>query len=124
MRSSLEYLASIGTGRRTVAVLGDMGELGESGPELHRQVGEAAGELALDCLVAVGGLAQSYVEGFSATGGGAEAHYFSDRTAAEEQVPGLIAPGDIVLVKGSRFMQLELLSDAIVAAGEETSGEA
>jgi UDP-N-acetylmuramoyl-tripeptide--D-alanyl-D-alanine ligase len=123
MRSSLEYLASVGTGRRTVAVLGDMGELGHAAVEYHRQVGEAASELAIDCLIAVGELAQEYIEGFLEAGNEAEVHNFPDRTAALAQVPSLIGPGDIILVKASRFMQLEQLSDAIVAAHRPAGGE-
>jgi UDP-N-acetylmuramoyl-tripeptide--D-alanyl-D-alanine ligase len=91
--------------------------------EYHRQVGEAASELAIDCLIAVGELAQEYIEGFLEAGNEAEVHNFPDRTAALAQVPSLIGPGDIILVKASRFMQLEQLSDAIVAAHRPAGGE-
>ncbi|RJQ46623.1 MAG: UDP-N-acetylmuramoyl-tripeptide--D-alanyl-D-alanine ligase [Gaiellales bacterium] len=116
MRSSLEYLASIGTGGRTVAVLGDMGELGEASLDYHREVGRAAAELAIDCLVAVGEMAQGYLEGYEGVGG-REARHFADRESALAGAPSLVRPGDFVLVKASRFMRLEELSEAITAAG-------
>lgn len=117
MRSSLEYLASIGTGRRTVAVLGDMGELGDAASGYHREVGEAAAGLAIDTLIAVGELAAGYAAGFSERGGAGAVH-LSDREAALAAVPAMVQPGDIVLVKASRFMALEQLSEAIIAAAE------
>lgn len=119
MRSSLAYLASAGTGGRTVAILGDMGELGEEAYDYHREVGRAAAEMAVDYLVAVGELAGGYVEGYNAAAGAESAH-FTDRAEAIAAVPRLIRPGDFVLVKASRFMRLEELSEALVeAAGGE-----
>lgn len=126
MRSSLEYLASIGTGRRTVAVLGDMGELGDAAPGYHREVGAAAAGLAIDFLIAVGEQAAGYAAGYSESGGAGSVH-LADRDAALATVPALLQPGDIVLVKASRFMELEQLSEAIIAAagpGGSDGGEA
>lgn len=125
MRSSLENLASIGTGRRTVAVLGDMGELGDAAHDYHREVGVVAAELAIDCLVGVGELARGYVEGYQ-QGGGVDYIHLPDRETALREVPGLVEPDDIVLVKASRFMALEQLSEAISAATApaDSGGEA
>jgi len=123
MRSSLDYLASVGTGRRTVAVLGDMGELGAASPEYHREVGRRVAELGIDCLIAVGVDAAGYVAAVREEGTCDNCCYhFSDRAAAIAAVPGLIEPGDVVLVKASRFMKLEELSQALVSAlgGSET----
>lgn len=124
MRSSLEYLVLVGAGRRTVAVLGDMGELGPESAGYHRQVGAAAAELGIDCLIGVGELAAGFIEGARKAASGLpdrlpdtpEPHHFADREAALSQVPSLIRPGDVVLVKASRFMKLEQLSDLLTGA--------
>src|SRR5207244_1392232 len=63
MRAALGYLASRAGDRRRVAILGDMAELGRTAPAYHREVGEAAAELGVGELLAVGELARGYVEG-------------------------------------------------------------
>jgi len=98
-------------GRRRVAFLGDMLELGPSGPALHRETGErAAGQL--DLLVGVGALAREMVAGAA---GRIESRLFSDAAAAAEAARELVRPGDAVLVKGSRGMRLEAVVEALVA---------
>ena len=127
MRSSLEYLASVGTGRRTVAILGDMGELGDRSHDFHREVGRLVSELGIDCLIAIGREAAGYVEGVREEGAcGGCCYYFADREQALAEAPGLIESGDVVLVKASRFMKLEQLSEALAgkgAAGKGAAGE-
>lgn len=131
MRLSLEHLASVGAGRRTVAVLGDMGELGPASAAYHREVGREVAGLGIDCLIAVGEMAAGYIEGAggagkagegaggsgSTTRGATECHYFADREAAIRGVASLLEPGDVVLVKASRFLQLEKLSRALTETG-------
>lgn len=114
---SLEHLAAIGAGKRTVAVLGDMAELGSESSSYHRQTGVRVAELGIDCLIAIGADAAGYIEGANKGGGGETAcHYFAGRDQALKEVPGLIQAGDAVLVKASRFMQLEQLSDLLTNA--------
>ena len=94
---------------RHVAVLADMLELGPDEAAFHRGVGERARDLGVDLLVAVGPRAASYPEGAE----GVEAVTFADTDAAVKGVPALIAPGDVVLVKGSRGMTMERVARAI-----------
>ncbi len=94
---------------RHVAVLADMLELGPDEAAFHRGVGERARDLGVDLLVAVGPRAASYPEGAE----GVEAVAFADTDAAVQGVPALIAPGDMVLVKGSRGMAMERVARAI-----------
>ncbi len=94
---------------RHVAVLADMLELGPDEAAFHRGVGERARDLGVDLLVAVGPRAASYPEGAE----GVEAVTFADTDAAVQGVPALIAPGDVVLVKGSRGMAMERVARAI-----------
>ena len=106
---------SLAPGRRHVAVLGDMLELGPTGPALHHAAGQAlAGRV--DVVVGVGALAKEIVEG--ARKGGVPAaslHHFATAADAAAAVESLVRPGDAVLVKGSRGVRLEAVVDAIAA---------
>lgn len=104
MRAALDDLAEAAPGRR-VAVLGDMLELGPDEERFHREVGRHARERGVELLVAVGPRAAA-MDG--------------DRTAADAAeaaalVPGLVEPGDTVLVKASRGVGLEAVTDALQA---------
>jgi len=119
MRSSLDYLASVGTGRRTIAIIGDMGELGEASREYHREIGRRVAELGIDCLFAVGEEAAGYIEGARESGGCRECCYhFEDRQAALDAIPDMVRKGDVALVKASRFIKLEELSGALAGQAE------
>ncbi|MBM3634189.1 MAG: UDP-N-acetylmuramoyl-tripeptide--D-alanyl-D-alanine ligase [Actinobacteria bacterium] len=98
---------------RHVAVLADMLELGPDELDFHRGVGERARAMGVDLLVAVGPRAVAYPEGAE----GVECVAFADTDAAVAGVPALIAPGDVVLVKGSRGMAMERVARAITGGG-------
>jgi len=98
---------------RRVAFLGDMLELGPTGPELHRQTGEKVGG-RLDLLAAVGPLAAGFLEGARRAGLRPEALVaFADSAGAAAAAPDLVGPGDAVLVKGSRGVRMEVIVDAL-----------
>ena len=101
MRAALEHLTAVARGRRRVALLGDMAELGDEADRYHREVGETAAALGVEQLVAVGERARLY--------GGI---WFGTVAEAREALPGLVSPGDVVLVKASRSMGLEELVEA------------
>jgi UDP-N-acetylmuramoyl-tripeptide--D-alanyl-D-alanine ligase len=101
MRAALDELARA-RGRK-VAVLGDMLELGPDERRFHEEVGAYARERA-DVLVTVGPRAE-------AMGGD---HAVPDAAAAAHLVAGLVRPGDTVLVKASRGVGLEAVSEALV----------
>jgi UDP-N-acetylmuramoyl-tripeptide--D-alanyl-D-alanine ligase len=102
-------------GRRRVAVLGEMLELGSTGPMLHHAAGlSLAGRV--DVVVGVGALARKIVEGAREAGvPGASLHHFPVAPDAAAAVGDVLRPGDAVLVKGSRGVRLEAVVDAIVA---------
>jgi UDP-N-acetylmuramoyl-tripeptide--D-alanyl-D-alanine ligase len=106
---------TLAPGRRRVAVLGDMLELGPTGPMLHHAAGQSlAGRV--DLVVGVGALAREIVEGARQAGVPvASLHRFATSSDAASAVPDLLMPGDAVLVKGSRGVRLEAVVDAIVA---------
>ena len=104
MRAALAHVVERAGGRRTVAVLGEMAELGPGAPGFHREIGEAARAAGVDVLVAVGGaLADEY-------GGDARA---ADAADARELLATVLRPGDVVLVKASRAAGLETLAAAL-----------
>jgi UDP-N-acetylmuramoyl-tripeptide--D-alanyl-D-alanine ligase len=111
MSAALDDLARMAGGARTVAVLGDMLELGPDELDFHHQIGERADAIGLDVLVTVGPLAVAIGERFDG-----EAYAVADAGEAAALVPELLAPGDVVLIKGSRGVGLELVSEALVAA--------
>jgi UDP-N-acetylmuramoyl-tripeptide--D-alanyl-D-alanine ligase len=98
-----------------VLVLGDMGELGADAVTMHRQVGERAKAEGIDTLYATGDLARHAVESF-----GQGARHFPDHAALIEALESDLAPAATILVKGSRFMQME----RVVAALRVESGRA
>jgi UDP-N-acetylmuramoyl-tripeptide--D-alanyl-D-alanine ligase len=109
MRAALDDLAaSAGDGRRIV-VLGDMLELGPDARAFHAEIGAHAAALGLDALVAVGPLSAAAAAAF-----GGEAHVVPDAAAAAGLLPGLLAAGDMVLVKASRGVGLEAVVHALV----------
>lgn len=112
MAAALEYLADRAEGRRKVAVLGDMAELGPEGPAYHREVGAATARAGVEALVAVGSLARGYLEGAL---GVPVTRWGPDAEAGLLALRELLEPGDCVLVKGSRSVGLEAVAEALVA---------
>jgi UDP-N-acetylmuramoyl-tripeptide--D-alanyl-D-alanine ligase len=110
MAAALEHLRERAGDRRTVAVLGDMAELGPGAPSYHREIGAAAARAGVDVLVAVGPLARGYLEGARGVPTTRWAPTVAGGLAA---LRGVLRPGDCVLVKGSRSMGLETIGDAI-----------
>ncbi len=113
MRAALDDLqatAAATDSSRRVAVLGDMLELGPEEREFHAQLGEQAAAAGVDVLVTVGPLAASIADRFHG-----ETHALSDAAEAAHAVPELLAPGDVVLVKASRGVGLELVCRALGA---------
>jgi UDP-N-acetylmuramoyl-tripeptide--D-alanyl-D-alanine ligase len=110
MEAALRHLTARAGGRRRVAVLGDMAELGPDAATYHRHIGEVAAENA-DVVVAVGELARSYLRG-----GTAEEQHAATVDDAIGLVDAVVRPGDVVLVKASRSAGLERVAEALAAA--------
>ena len=93
-------------GARKIAILGDMGELGEDGPRLHRETGRIAAEAQVDVLLCCGRLAREIADG-ARESGLREVHHFEARSDMLAALPGMFQPGDCVLVKASHAMAFE-----------------
>jgi UDP-N-acetylmuramoyl-tripeptide--D-alanyl-D-alanine ligase len=110
MRAALEHLAGRAAGRRLVAVLGDMAELGASAPGYHREIGHLARSIGVSTLIAVGEEARAYLEGGA---GIRDTRWAASADEAVGVVEDALEPGDAVLVKGSRAVGLEIVADAL-----------
>jgi UDP-N-acetylmuramoyl-tripeptide--D-alanyl-D-alanine ligase len=104
MSAALEALAVIGHGRRRVAVLGYLAELGEQERAGHEQVGRMAAELGVERIIVVGEAAAAILDGAIAVKSwGGESVVVTDQEAASALLRTELQPGDVVLVKGSRY---------------------
>ena len=110
MKAALAVLA--GEKRRKVFVMGDMGELGEDAAAMHAEVGRYAKETGVDVLLGVGEASRHAVDAF-----GAGATHFADIDALGAAAAQEAAAGAALLVKGSRFMRMERVADALCGDG-------
>lgn len=103
MLASLRTLAATQVKGKRIAVLADMRELGAAAPAEHARIGRAVRDLGIDYLLTYGTLAQQIHD---AAGLPLAVHY-DQKNVLAEYLAELIAPGDAVLVKGSRSMKME-----------------
>ena len=112
MRAALDDLASHHAEGRRVAVLGDMLELGPGERDHHREIGAYAASAGVELLVTVGPRAAAMLDAFDG-----ESHAVLDAGEAAALLPELVTAGDVVLVKASRGVGLEVVTEALQAAG-------
>ena len=110
MKAGLELLSK--AEGETVAILGDMGELGPSAPELHAQVGAYAAEKKIGLLIAVGELSEHMYSACVEAGGSAV--YFRDKTELTDKLTKLLPKNGAVLVKASHFMEFNLIVEKCI----------
>ncbi|MGC3964751.1 MAG: UDP-N-acetylmuramoyl-tripeptide--D-alanyl-D-alanine ligase [Rhodocyclaceae bacterium] len=110
VRAGIDVLAA--TPGKKILVLGDMGEIGDMSAQLHDEVGGYAKSQGVDHLLALGENSEVAVNNFGS--GGQHFERIDDLVKALEK---LLAPNAVVLVKGSRFMKMERVSDAIAQEG-------
>lgn len=111
VEAALRLLATA-EGRR-ILVFGDMLELGQEGPEAHRQAGADAADAGVTWLLVVGELAK--LAAGSAGERGVDATCHDGPEAVVAALKPELRPGDTVLVKGSRLMQLELVVEGLLS---------
>jgi len=114
MIAALEALHDLPCKGRRVAVLGDMGELGDHTESAHAEVGRRAAELGVDQLFVIGKMAG--VTGQAARHAGLNRVLeFVDVTAAVGAVKQFVKPGDVLLLKASRKAELERVAELLKA---------
>lgn len=114
MRAAFDVLEDVGQGHRLIAVLGEMKELGAESVALHREVGRDFGRRSVSALIAVGPEAAAIAEG--AAEAGLDRAAITTVSANEEAARALqrvLRKGDVVLVKGSRAMQMEQIVETL-----------
>ena len=120
MRSMLEVLRGT-PARRRIAVLGEMLELGREAGALHRDIGQFAAEQGIDALLGVRGAARFMVDGAIGAGlSGSAASFFETPEEAGDFLRAYVRPGDAILFKGSRGVQVE---KALERAFEDVPGD-
>lgn len=114
--AALRSLARLRGSHRTLAVLGDMGELGDATTQAHRRAGALAAELGIDFLLALGEHADAVAQGARSAGMAPErVHVEASHEDAAHRVRALMGADDWVLVKGSRSMRMERVVEAMEA---------
>jgi UDP-N-acetylmuramoyl-tripeptide--D-alanyl-D-alanine ligase len=111
VRAAIDVLAELPAPR--LLVLGDMGEVGDQGPQFHAEVGEHARQRRIDMVLTLG-------EQAVAIGGRHHADIASLNSAVLAQLPKVAS----VLVKGSRFMKMERVIEAITGAADKEQSHA
>jgi UDP-N-acetylmuramoyl-tripeptide--D-alanyl-D-alanine ligase len=113
MLAALQTLRDLPCAGRRVAVLGDMAELGQTAAAAHAEVGRRAAELGLDQLFALGAAGAATARAARAAGLAGVAE-FLDIEEGARAVKNFVHPGDSVLVKASRAMRLERVTELLL----------
>src|SRR5436305_8948984 len=111
MKAALRTLVELDAEGQRIAVLGEMRELGEESERGHREVGETAAALKVDHLIAIGNVAATIAEAAQRAGLQNSSTVASTAEAAE-LLGELAAPGDLILIKGSRLARTEQVIEA------------
>ena len=106
MRAAIDVLAAL-PGQR-IFVMGDMGETGDGAAQLHDEIGAYAKQRGIERLFVLGALSAAAARSF-----GADAMHFEQMEDLVQAVRNDMTPETVVLVKGSRFMRMERVTDAI-----------
>lgn len=112
MKAAVTMLKELGQGKQTIAVVGDMLELGKNTRAMHRDVGAYIADHAVSSLIVCGNLGKDIARGAKNRGMVASS-IFQAATPKEATgfLQGVARPGDVVLLKASRSMQLETVLD-------------
>jgi UDP-N-acetylmuramoyl-tripeptide--D-alanyl-D-alanine ligase len=115
-KAALQTLAQLGrSGRRTIAILGEMAELGNQSREQHDAIGRIVVRLNIDQLIVVGQGAKLIHMGAEQEGSWAgESKFFESIDEALDHVRGMLMAGDLVLVKSSKSANLRYLGDDLM----------
>ncbi|EJP6471160.1 UDP-N-acetylmuramoyl-tripeptide--D-alanyl-D-alanine ligase [Clostridium botulinum] len=105
MKAAIDVMKNI-NGKRTIALLGSMMELGNESYKAHREVSEYAKEKEIDLLFSIGEFNEAYREGFEEVNKDNYKSFLNNKEAAK-YIKNIIRDDDVILVKASRTMRLE-----------------
>lgn len=111
VKAAIDYLSEY---EDSILVMGDMAELGSSAETEHKKIGDYAREAGIRSLFATGVLANEAVSAF-----GVNAVWCESQAELLEKLVSRIKKNSVVLVKGSRSARMEIIADALRAAGEK-----
>lgn len=117
LHAMIAVLAATPNYRRRILAAGEMRELGQTSPELHREAGGIAAKTGkIDWIVGVAGDAAQIVEGAVAAGlPRTQTKFFSSSEEAAKFLADFVVPGDLLLVKGSRGVKMERIVETLLA---------
>lgn len=115
VRAAIDVLAELPAPR--LLVLGDMGEVGDQGPEFHAEVGAYAAERGIDALYTLGDLCVHAARAYGA------ARHFEDMGSLLAAVLAQVGEFQSVVVKGSRFMKMEQVVEALLSRGDANNSQ-
>lgn len=98
--------------KRSVCILGDMGELGDTAAPMHRRIGEHAATERVGLLIAIGALSKNTYDGCVQNGGNAV--YFENMDEFLKEKDALLLRGDTILIKASHFMNFNKIVEALM----------
>lgn len=110
--AAIDVLMSV-EGKRKIAILADILEMGGAAEEYHRKVGAYAAEKEVDVLIAIGQSAAFYASGAECGSGDTAVIYHETKEPLLKKLGVLLQPGDVVLVKGSNGMKMTEVTDRI-----------
>ncbi len=113
VKAAISTLKDISGKSRSIAVLGDMLELGQASAALHRDVGCKAGQCGLDKLFITGQFAEDVAQGAQKCGMSPENIFCDAKEKIFEQLVKIVVPSDWILIKGSRGMHMETFVQAL-----------
>ncbi|HHW02994.1 MAG TPA: UDP-N-acetylmuramoyl-tripeptide--D-alanyl-D-alanine ligase [Thermoanaerobacterales bacterium] len=114
MKAALDMLAESGKGKRKAAILGDMRELGDYAKTAHRDVGRYAADKT-DILVTIGDFSDDMAEGFCEKRSDTKCLFkYNSTKSAVKDIEKIVEDCDIILIKASRAMKLEEITEALM----------
>lgn len=115
MQASINVLEEISSDSRSIAILGDMLEMGEMAKELHYSVGNFIKDKKIDFLVTVGKNSKYITQAVADSGNNSmKLRHFENNDCVLNYISGIIRQGDYILIKGSRGMKMEQIAEGIM----------
>ncbi len=117
-RAAIDFLTQVRPQARKFLVFGDMLELGALEEELHREIGHYIADTAVNEVLLYGNATRATEEGIRQKNATMVVHHFNEHRAIARHLQRVLRPGDVVLIKGSRGMQMEKVLSILTGEAE------